>query len=217
MTDLLLVNASPRRERSESLRLAEALLAAYTDMAPGATIDRLDLAHQPLPPFDAAGVEAKMAVIAGADPDGDAALAWARITTTFERLEAARDVVFTVPMWNAAIPWTLKHFIDTVTQPGLAFSFDPEHGYTGLLHGKRAVALYTSRVYRPGVRSSFGVDHHSRYFEYWLRYVGIQDIRTVRLQTTFPDEGLCARRSTALATARQLGHDLAIDTAARAA
>lgn len=89
MTDLLLVNASPRGELSESLRLAEGLLSADRAVSPGATLDRLDLAAEPLPPFDAAAVEAKMEVIAGRHPDGEAAAAWARITATFARLDAA--------------------------------------------------------------------------------------------------------------------------------
>ena len=46
-------------------------------------------------------------------------------------------------MWNHGVPWALKHFIDTVTQPGMAFSFDPEAGYSGLLKGKTAVVIYT--------------------------------------------------------------------------
>jgi hypothetical protein len=30
-----------------------------------------------------------------------------------------------------------------ISQPGLVFNFDPEHGYTGLLTGKKAVVIYT--------------------------------------------------------------------------
>jgi FMN-dependent NADH-azoreductase len=119
-------------------------------------------------------------------------------------------------MGNAAIPWTLKHFIDTVAQPGPAFSFDPEHGYTGLLHANRRRAVHQSRL-SPGRPTQLRRRPPLQLFEYWLRYVGIQDIRTIGLQTTFPDAGLPARRNTALATARKPGHDLAVDTAARVA
>ncbi|UQX13255.1 NAD(P)H-dependent oxidoreductase [Candidatus Mycobacterium methanotrophicum] len=34
-------------------------------------------------------------------------------------------------MWNSGIPYVLKQWIDNVTQPGWAFGFDPERGYTG--------------------------------------------------------------------------------------
>ena len=40
MPDLLHVTSSPRRDRSESLALAEALLDAYRKTAPEAEIDR---------------------------------------------------------------------------------------------------------------------------------------------------------------------------------
>ena len=32
----------------------------------------------------------------------------------------------------------------------MVFGFDPEAGYTGLLHGKKAAVVYTSAVYGPG-------------------------------------------------------------------
>ncbi|MBI5103598.1 MAG: NAD(P)H-dependent oxidoreductase, partial [Solirubrobacterales bacterium] len=48
MPRLLFVNASPRGARSESLRIAQAVLAS----APARyAVDRLDLFADPLPPF----------------------------------------------------------------------------------------------------------------------------------------------------------------------
>ena len=41
--------------------------------------------------------------------------------------------------------------LDTLTQPGMLFGFDPVHGYSGLLEGKKALAAYTSAIYSPGV------------------------------------------------------------------
>ena len=109
-----------------------------------------------------------------------------------------------VPMWNGGIPWALKLFIDTVTQPGLAFSFDPETGYTGLLGGRRAVVVYTSQVFSPGVPEAFGTDFQSTYFE-MARFVGIDRIETLRLQPTYAgDPGLAARREQVLREAREL-------------
>ena len=98
------------------------------------------------------------------------------------RFTSADDDLFTVPMWNGGIPYRLKLYIDIMTQPGLLFGFDPAAGYSGLLKGKRATAIYTSGVYAPGVPAAFGVDHHSTYFDAWLRSTGISDIATVRYQ-----------------------------------
>ena len=46
----------------------------------------------------------------------------------------------------------------------LIAAFDPEKGYSGLLHGKKAAVVYTSGVYGPGRSSAFGSDFHSSYF-----------------------------------------------------
>jgi FMN-dependent NADH-azoreductase len=217
MSDLLFVNSSPRGERSESLRLAEALLAAYGELAPDAAIDRLDLFDDPLPTFGPQAAAAKMTVVAGeALPEREAAV-WEELGAVFARLADAERLVFTVPMWNASIPWSLKLLIDVVTQPGLAFSFDPQTGYSGLLERKRAVAIYTSHVYHPGVDERFGVDFHSTYFEYWLRSVGITEVQAVRLQPSYRTADFDQRQAIALAEARAPGRALARPRIAEAA
>ncbi len=206
---ILFVNSSPRGTRSESLRLADALLAAHHVANPATQVDRLDLYEDPLPPFAADGATAKMAIISGAQPDGTAATAWDAVQIVAARVQAASTLLFTVPMWNSGIPWPLKLFIDTITQPGIAFSFDPDAGYSGLLTGRRAVAIYTSHVYTPGIDPRFGSDYHSTYFENWLRFIGISDINSVRLQPTYPGHpDLDDRRRAALSRARELGTNL---------
>jgi FMN-dependent NADH-azoreductase len=104
------------------------------------------------------------------------------VRRVFERFDAADRYLFGVPMWNHGVPWALKHFIDTVTQPGMAFSFDPEDGYSGLLEGKSAVVIYTAAVWGPGVSQAFGHDFHSTQFRGLAALVGIDDIHSVRFQ-----------------------------------
>jgi hypothetical protein len=41
-------------------------------------------------------------------------------------------------MWNHGVPYVLRQLIDVISQPGLVFSFDPEHGYTRLLTGRKS-------------------------------------------------------------------------------
>ena len=123
----------------------------------------------------------------------------------FERFNAADRYLFAVPMWNHGVPWPLKHLIDTISQPGLIFAFDPEKGYSGLLHGKKAAVVYTSGVYGPGRSSAFGSDFHSSYFNDWLRFAGIEDVSEVRFQPTIATADPDALRDAALAEARKLG------------
>ncbi|WP_173010197.1 NAD(P)H-dependent oxidoreductase [Mycolicibacterium sp. P9-64] len=209
---VLLVTASPRSE-SHSVHLAETFLDAYCGALPEVTVDRLNT-FTDLPAFGAHHVSAKMAVIARQPVPEDASRNWADVLAIADRVRAADTVVFAVPMWNGGIPWSLKLFIDVVTQPGVAFSFDPATGYTGLLGGRRAVVAYTSRVYAPGVPTPFGVDHQSTYFDWWLRYCGIDDVHELRLQPTFPGDDFDGEQARATVRARDLGLALAASTTA---
>jgi len=85
-------------------------------------------------------------------------------------------------MWNGGIPYRLKLYIDILTQPGLLFGFDPAKGYFGLLNGKKATVVYSSGVFAPGVSPDYGVDFQSSYLDWWLRFIGVADIQTIRYQ-----------------------------------
>jgi FMN-dependent NADH-azoreductase len=211
---VLFVTASPRDE-SHSVHLAETFLDAYCSALPQVEVDRVNTFTE-LPPFGAAHVSAKMAVIAREPVPETASRNWAEVLAVADRVRAADTLVFAVPMWNGGIPWPLKLFIDIVTQPGVAFSFDPAAGYTGLLGGRRAVVAYTSRVYAAHVPPGFGVDHQSTYFDWWLRYCGIDEVHELRLQPTFPGERFAAERQRAIADAQALARTLATSTLATA-
>ena len=198
---LLVVKGSPRAEISTSAHVAEAFLAAYRAKHPGADIEEIDLWKEPLPEFDGDKAAAKMSFFGEGTLDGARKTAWDQIVAITNRFTSADDYLFTVPMWNGGIPYRLKLYIDILTQPGLLFGFDPAAGYSGLLQGKRATAIYTSGVYAQGVSAAFGTDHHATYFDDWLRFIGICDISTVRFQPTLltldPVAGLALARKAA--------------------
>lgn len=196
---LLFVKGSPRAEKSTSGRVAESFLNAYRARHPGAEIDEIDLWAEPLPEFDGDKAAAKMSFFGEGTLDGVRKTAWDEIVAITQRFASADDYLFTVPMWNGGIPYRLKLYIDLIMQPGLLFGFDPVAGYSGLLKGKRATAIYTSGVYAPGVPAAFGTDHHSTYFDAWLRSIGISDVATVRYQPTL----LTADPAAGLVLARQ--------------
>lgn len=198
---LLYAKGSPRAEKSTSGRVAESFLNAYRARHPGAEIDEIDLWADPLPEFDGDKAAAKMSFFGEGTLDGVRKTAWDEIVAIAQRFASADDYLFTVPMWNGGIPYRLKLYIDLIMQPGLLFGFDPAAGYSGLLKGKRATAIYTSGVYAPGVPAAFGTDHHSTYFDAWLRSTGISDIATVRYQPTLltadPTAGMVLARQEA--------------------
>ena len=209
MSKLLYVISSPRGEQSESRAIADEFLDSYRRSDPSVTVDVLDLWTEPLPVYGGRGVSAKMAVFAGQTPSGDQAAAWAEVKRIFARFDAADEYLFTVPMWNHGVPWVLKHLIDTISQPGMVFGFDPATGYTGLLAGKRAVVVYTSAVYHDGAPLAFGADFHRAYFNDWLRWAGIDQVSEVRFQPNLVTNRADAGRAAAQATARALGDTFA--------
>jgi FMN-dependent NADH-azoreductase len=210
VTRVLHVIVSPRGTASMSRALTGEIVAGCREARADVEVDEWDLWTDPPTPFGPAQVEAKMAVIGGDSPTGAAGVAWDGIRRSADRFAAADAYVLGVPMWNNGIPWPLKLLIDTVTQPGLVFRFDPATGYHGLLEDKRAGVAYTSRVYQPGAPSSFGRDFHSTYVDDWLRFTGITDVRSVRLQPTRPaSPGYPDREAAARTRARAIGHELA--------
>jgi FMN-dependent NADH-azoreductase len=210
MTTLLHVSASPRGAASESLAIAAEFLDAYRDGHPGDQVSAWDLWDGSLPQFGPAAAAAKMAVFAGTDPAGEQARAWAEVRRAFDRFAAADAYLFSVPMWNAGVPYILKQFIDVVSQPGTVFGFDPVAGYTGLVTGKRAVVIYTSAVYGPGRPKRFGADFQEPFFDDWLHWAGI----TNRTSITFRPN-LAAPEGLDLEAARRLAHAQARDLGKR--
>ena len=131
MSKLLHIAASPRGTASESLAIADSFLTVVRDAHPEIDVETWNLWDGSLPEFGPAAAAAKMAVFAGAEPTGEAGDAWAAAKAAFDRFAAADHYLFSVPMWNHGIPYILKQLIDVVSQPGMVFHFDAEHGYTG--------------------------------------------------------------------------------------
>ncbi len=197
MSTLLHLSASPRGAASESLALASTFLETLRSERPDVEIDTWDLWDGTLPEFGPDAAAAKMRTFAGERPEGAEADAWDRARLAFERFDAAELYLFSVPMWNGGVPYILKQFIDVVSQPGMVFGFDPDAGYTGLLEGKRAAAIYTSGVYGLGRSRAFGTDFQQPFLEDWLRWTGIDDITTIAFRPNIatPDAAGSRRRA----------------------
>ena len=206
MTRLLHISASPRGGSSESLALAGAFLDTYREIHPDHRIDTWNLWDGTLPEFGPAAAAAKMDVFAGVEPAGAGATAWRQARETFDRFAAADKYLFTVPMWNAGVPYILKQLIDVISQPGLVFGFDPERGYTGLVTGRPAAVIYTSAVYGEARGPAFGSDFQQPYFDDWLRWAGVTEITNVffrpNLATADAETGRRLARADAVAAAK---------------
>jgi FMN-dependent NADH-azoreductase len=201
MPTLLHISASPRGPRSESLALARVFLDTYRASHPDDEIVEWDLWDGTLPEFGPNAAAAKMSIFAGEQPAGAAAEAWRAAGEAFARFAAADKYLFSVPMWNASVPYILKQFIDVVSQPGMLFTFDPQLGYTGLLTGRKAAVIYTSAVYGEGRGPAFGADFQAPYFDDWLRWAGITDVTSVYFRPNLATADPATGRNLAIADA----------------
>ena len=205
MSTLLHISASPRGAASQSLQIADTFLDVYRDTHPDADILTWDLWDGSLPSFGPAAAAAKMTIFGGGTPEGEQARAWQDALDAFARFDAADRLLFSVPMWNAGIPYVLKQLIDVVSQPGAVFGVDPETGYIPLLagRGKRAAVVYTSAVWGPQLGPEFGTDFQSTFFNDWLRWTGIADVSEIRYHPTLTGDAAQAMQA-AKAAARDV-------------
>jgi FMN-dependent NADH-azoreductase len=205
MSTLLHVSASPRGASSDSLALAGAFCDAHRRARPDVVVEQLDLFDGKLPAFGHLAAEAKIAVFSGGQPSAGQQAEWDAARAVFDRFAAADAYLFSVPMWNAGVPYVLKQWIDIISQPGWLFGFTPGSGYTGLIQGKKAAVVYTSGVYQPGAPLAYGADFHAAFFSDWLRFAGFTDVTEIRWQPTMLTANRDAGKAAALQRAAEAG------------
>lgn len=189
MHTLLRIDSSSRHDGSWSRRIGDDLVA---HLAPERTIRR-DLATMPAPHISLATVGAFFSDPATHGPEDRQATALS--DALIAEIEAADDILITVPMYNFGVPSALKAWIDQVVRIGRTFRFDGE-SFAGLLQGKRAfvVIAYGAAGYAGDFRPA---DFVAPYLSFVLNFIGITDV------TVIPVEGInMGRGDTAEAEAR---------------
>ena len=198
MAKLLYIEASPRKDRSHSIAVANAFLDAYAAAHPGDTIDRLDLWTETLPAFDGAMLDAKYAILHGEQPSAAEQAAWGEVERAVARFTSADKYLISMPMWNFGLPYVMKHYIDIVTQPGLTFSFSPDSGYAGLVAGPVTVVYASGGAYHEGSGAE-AFDLQKPAFENWLAFIGLTDVTRIIAAPTLaaPDDVAAVDRAAA--------------------
>ncbi|MDP2313489.1 MAG: NAD(P)H-dependent oxidoreductase [Pseudomonadota bacterium] len=184
MPTLLHISASPLHEGSFSSRIADAFLASWRESNPGGTVDTINLWTEQLPAFDAEGATWKLKTMAGVAPSPEDAAVYARIRGVADRFLAADKYLISCPMWNFSVPYTLKHYIDVLVQPGLTYGFDPAKGFFGLVPD-RPVQLVLTRggSYAPGQQLAH-LEFQRSYLEGVLGFIGLTDTRAIVMECT---------------------------------
>jgi FMN-dependent NADH-azoreductase len=190
MPKLLYIEASPRKARSKSVEVAKAFLDTIRNANPSVEVDTLDLWSTELPRFDGSTIDAKYAILHGQPHTAEQAKAWKHVEDVIARFKAPDWYLFSLPMWNFGLPYVLKHYIDVIIQPGLTFSFSPAEGYSGLVTGKKAAAVYArGGAYGSGTGME-GYDMQSKALAGILGFIGLTDLTPIFIEPTLaaPDQ-----------------------------
>jgi FMN-dependent NADH-azoreductase len=204
MAKLLYIESSPRKTRSKSIAVSLAFIEAYSAIHPGDEIITIDLWEKSLPEFDSFTIDAKYQVLSGLSFDENQQEAWQRVVDICDEFKSADKFLFSLPMWNFAIPYKLKHYIDVVTQPGQTFSFDPASGYRGLVVGKPVAVIYA----RGGDYSNDeakALDFQKGYMDLLLGFLGFTDVSSIVIEPTLgPSNNVSNAESIAIDRAKSV-------------
>jgi FMN-dependent NADH-azoreductase len=178
MKQILMIETSPRGKNSASRSVTDALAARLADIYPSANIIRRDLAAEPLPHLDDTTLRAiSTKDLAEAERLRVAARQSDQLTNELLKSDL---LVIATPMWNFGIPSALKAWIDLVVRPGRTFRY-LDGGALGLAKDKKAILVLASGgVFTEGPWRAW--DFVEPYLRQVLSFIGIEDVRTVRIE-----------------------------------
>ncbi|CAN7469410.1 NAD(P)H-dependent oxidoreductase [Caballeronia sp. LjRoot29] len=192
MNDFLFLSASPNQQASHAYRFADALLKKLSERHPGMSVNKRDLAANPLPPLSAAYGSALTKRTPFDDP------AFRQSEELIDELERSRHLLIATPMHNFTVPATLKLWIDYVLRIGRSFSAGPE-GKVGLLADRPTYIIVSSGGIHQGPQAR-QPDFLSDYLRHSLKTIGITNNHFIYLQGMVGSEEAVAA---AISTARQ--------------
>ncbi|WP_019304511.1 FMN-dependent NADH-azoreductase [Xanthomonas oryzae] len=162
---LLHLDSSALGATSISRELSAAIVAQQRRLYPEVEVTYRDLDRDPIPHLTAQ-------TLAQTDP-AEAAAAEAAM----QQFLQAEVIVIGAPMYNFAIPSTLKAWIDRIAVVGRTFHYTA-NGPEGLAGGKRLIIAST----RGGIYAEPSNDFQEPYLRQLFGFLGIDDITFVRAE-----------------------------------
>ena len=175
MSNVLIIESSARQQDSFSRELTQQFISHWKTLHPADRLTIRDLAVNPVPHLDADLLGGWMKPEAQRNAAEQASLQ--RSNELTDELLAADVLVLAAPMYNFAIPSTLKAWLDHVLRAGLTFKYT-ETGPQGLLTGKKAYVLTA----RGGIYAGSTADHQEPYLRQVLAFVGIHDVTFIHAE-----------------------------------
>jgi FMN-dependent NADH-azoreductase len=118
-----------------------------------------------------------------------------------EEVQTADTIVIGAPMYNFAIPWALKAWIDQIVRMGKTFSYDAS-GPRGLLSDKRVIVI-TARggAYEKGTPAE-KYDFQEPYLRHIFGFIGLTDVTFIHAENQLRESAGSAFASAAEQVAR---------------
>ena len=175
MSNVLIIESSARQQDSFSRQLTRQFISQWQAAHPADQVAVRDLALAPVPHLDASLLGGWM------KPEGqrnaDEQISLQRSNELTDELLAADVLVLAAPMYNFAIPSTLKAWLDHVLRAGVTFKYT-ETGPQGLLVGKKAYVLTA----RGGLYAGSTSDHQEPYLRQVMAFIGIHDVTFIHAE-----------------------------------
>lgn len=173
MSNLLIVETSPRGDSSISRQLTKRFVSEWKAANPSGTITIRDLAETDLPFVTAPWLHA---YFTPAEQHSAEMANELRLSDDLvAEILAADHIVIATPVYNYNVPASLKAWVDHIVRKGMTLGFDG----AGLVTGKKATVLIASGgVYTEGSPIQ-DRDIATQYLRLILRVIGITDVTVI--------------------------------------
>jgi FMN-dependent NADH-azoreductase len=183
MKNLLIINASPRGERSITRNLTKLFGTKWIEANPDYTIQHREVGQEPIPHVSELWISAafKPAELRTEDE--------INVLKTSDKyiaeLKAADVIVLGTPMYNWSIPSVLKAYLDQVIRANETVTMrpdDPKNPYRGLLKNKKVYLLFSrgNAGYEKGEYYAH-MNFQTDYLKTVFNIMGLYDIQEVAL------------------------------------
>ena len=211
MSRLLFVTSSVFGAASKSRLIGSEFVAAWSKAHPGTEVVERHLSPESIPHLTQETIAAWSLLEDQRSPRQREIAAFA--DALIAEVEAADVVVIAAPMYNFAVPSTLKAWIDHVARAGRTFRYTAA-GPEGLLKGKKVFVVTGRGGVYSGESPARPLDFQEPYLRAMLGFLGLTDVTFIHV------EGLALgpeSAASALDRARRAVNDIVPRTVASAA
>jgi FMN-dependent NADH-azoreductase len=178
---LLHIKVSPNLSNSASRVVGNYLLSKLKQQYPKIQETILDLAEESLPHLDGLTVSAFLTKTEDRTDVQQQAVVLS--DTLVDQLLEHDILLISSPMWNLGLPSILKAWFDHITRAGRTFSFTSSGDKVSLVQDRPVFVVMASGTPFIGLPH----EHNDQFVPYLttaLRYIGLEDVRLIRVDGT---------------------------------